>query len=95
MIYDNLFNTHPPVQIDGNFGYAAGVREMLIQSYTGQQHVLPALPDAWANGSARGLRARGGLQVDLQWHDGRATKAVLRAAVDGRHTLRAPKQTAI
>jgi len=91
MIYDNLFNTHPPFQIDGNFGYAAGVCEMLIQSHAGQIHVLPALPDAWANGSARGLRARGGLQVDLQWQDGRATKAVLRATVDGRHTLRAPK----
>ncbi len=89
-ILDNLFNTHPPFQIDGNFGYAAGVCEMLVQSHAGVIHLLPALPDAWSTGSVCGIRARGGLEIDLAWRDGRATQAVLRATVDGRHTLRAP-----
>ncbi|NQT13464.1 MAG: glycoside hydrolase family 95 protein [Planctomycetes bacterium] len=91
MIHDNLFNTHPPFQIDGNFGYAAGVCEMLVQSHVGVIELLPALPDAWPTGRVRGIRARGGLEIDLAWKDGRATAAVLKAAVDGRCTLRAPE----
>jgi len=90
MIHNNLFNTHPPFQIDGNFGYAAGVCEMLVQSHTGEIHLLPALPDAWADGSLRGMRARSGLEIDMQWRGGRATTAVLRAKSDGKFTLRAP-----
>ena len=91
MIHDNLFNTHPPFQIDGNFGYAAGVCEMLVQSHMGVIDLLPALPDAWPTGCVRGIRGRGGLEIDLTWKEGRATAAVLKATVDGRYALRAPE----
>ena len=92
--FDNLLNACWPgrvFQIDGNFGYAAGVCEMLVQSHAGEIHLLPALPDAWPSGSVRGMRTRGGLEIDLQWQNGRATAAVLRATVDGKRVFRAPK----
>jgi alpha-L-fucosidase 2 len=87
-IYKNLFSAYPPFQMDANFGYTSGVAELLLQSHAGVIHFLPALPKAWSKGRVTGLKARGNVEISMEWHGNSLKNATVSPAVSGKYTFR-------
>jgi alpha-L-fucosidase 2 len=93
--YPNLFDAHPPFQIDGNFGCTAGIAEMLMQSHDGCVFILPALPESWSKGSVTGLIARGGFEIDIKWENNQIKELIVKSKLGGNLRLRTASKIAL